>query len=153
MKKAAVTIITFVLVFLLSVTAFASQSLVDDSASLFSESEVAEITQQSADFSSETGLSLAVVTTDDTDGRTTEDFAEDYYDDLMNYRGWPEDGLMLIIDMDNREVFTSAVGNSWGYFSDSEISYITDCGFEEVSQDEYAGAISAMIDAASDSFS
>lgn len=152
MKKVILILFAVALAFLFASPAFAYENLVDDSASLFLQEEIDEINNQAEQYSSETGLSLAVVTTDDTQGRTTEDFAEDYYDDLADNQGWPEDGMILLIDMYNRIVFTTAVGDTWDVYSDSDISYITDCGYDEVSSGEYADAILAMINAALETY-
>ncbi|MBQ7121536.1 MAG: TPM domain-containing protein [Clostridia bacterium] len=152
MKKAVLIFIAFVLVLSSSVTAFSYESLVDDSANLFSASEYEDIADAANEFCEETGLALAVVTTDDTQGRTTESFAEDYYDDLADFQGWPENGMLLIIDMDNRIIYADAVGDTWDIYSDSDISYITDCGYDEVSYGAYGDAMLEMIDAAVESY-
>lgn len=152
MKKAVLIFSAFVLVLSSSVTAFSYESLVDDSANLFSASEYEDIADAANEFCEETGLALAVVTTDDTQGRTTESFAEDYYDDLADFQGWPENGMLLIIDMDNRVIYADAVGDTWDIYSDSDISYITDCGYDEVSYGEYGDAMLEMIDAAVESY-
>lgn len=148
MKKIISILFAVALIFSFASPAFAYENLVDDSANLFSQKEIDEISVQAELYSGETGLSLAVVTTDDTQGRTTEDFAEDYYDDLADYQGWSENGMILLIDMDNRIVFTTAVGDTWDVYSDSDISYITDCGYDEVSYGAYASAMLEMINAA-----
>ena len=152
MKKIISILFTAVFCVYFVLPAFAYENLVDDSANLFSQEEIDEINIQAEQYSSETGLSLAVVTTDDTQGRTTEDFAEDYYDDLADNHGWPEDGMILLIDMENRIIFTTAVGDTWDCYSDSDISYITDCGYDEVSSGEYADAILVMIDTALETY-
>lgn len=148
MKKIITFLLFVALAFSFVACSFAFESLVDDSANLFTTQEADEISKSADNFISETGVSLAVVTTDDTQGRTTEEFAEDYYDDLADYQGWPEEGMILLIDMDNRVVFTTAVGDTWDIYSDSDISYITDCGYNEVAAGEYGNAMLEMIDAA-----
>lgn len=152
MKKLVSILFAAALALSFASPAFAYENLVDDSANLFSREEIAEISTQAELYSGETGLSLAVVTTDDTQGRTTENFAEDYYDDLADYQGWSENGMILLIDMDNRIVFTTAVGDTWEFYSNSDISYITDCGYDEALSGQYGSAILAMIDAALETY-
>lgn len=153
MKKLISGLFAVVLAVLLVLPAFAYESLIDDSANLFSQAEIDIINAQAEQYSGETGLSLAVLTTDDTQGRTTEDYVEDYYDDLADNHGWSENGMVLIIDMDNRIILASAVGDTWDFYSDSEISYITDCGYNEVSNGAYADAVTEMIGAALETYS
>lgn len=152
MKKTALIVISFILMLSLPVTAFSYESIVDDSANLFSVSENEDIADAANEFCEETGLALAVVTTDNTHGRATETFAEEYYDDLADFQGWPENGMILLIDMDNRVVLADAVGDTWDIYSDSDISYITDCGYNEVSYGAYGNAMLEMIDAALESY-
>ncbi len=144
MKKIISVLVSAMLVLSLTLTAFAYRSIVDDSANLFDYYEAESITDKTSEFCSETGLSIAIVTTDYTAGKTTADFAEDYCDEL----GWLSQGLFLLIDMDNRVILADAVGNTYDDFSKSDISYISDCGYDEAANGNYADAILNMIDAA-----
>ena len=53
------------------------------------------------------GLDIAIVITDQTDGKSSMDFADDYYDSHGFGIGGDASGLLLLINMDIREVWIS----------------------------------------------
>lgn len=136
------------LVFTFSVQSFAYENLIADDADLFSSDE--EITIQSSieGFSAEKNYSLAVVTTDSTSGASSEEYADNYYDYLMSNDGWQENGLLFLIDMDNRNVWISTCGECILAYSDSEIDEIINSGYGSLTDGNYGDCILEMIQAA-----
>lgn len=147
MKK-LIPILCVFLMFVFSVQGFAYENVIDDSADLFSESEEIEILTAIEDFSDEKSFSLAVVTTDYTSGVSSEEFADDYYDYLIDNDGWQEDGVLFLIDMDNRNVWISTCGECILAYNDSEIDSIIDSGYDNLANAYYADCILNMTEAA-----
>ena len=87
----------------------ASPRLVDD-ADLLSESEETALTEKLDTASMELGFDLVVVTTFDTDGLSSRDYADDYFDYNGYGFGTNHDGALLLIDMQNRVVWLSTSG-------------------------------------------
>lgn len=151
MRKIALIISALFLLFsVFSVNVFAYDTLVEDGALLFSSDELSQIDDAADNFADETGYSLAVVTTDDAQGMSAADYADEYYNNLIFNSSWSYDGLLLLIDMDNREVYISTTGECIGVFDDSTVDYIIDCGYDDLVDGDYAYCMLDMIDAAKD---
>lgn len=146
MKK--IISIIFVLLILLSVfcvNAFASvNTIIDDSADLFSDSEESEISESVLQFSDETGYSAIVLTTDSAMGKTSQQYADDYFDNLIISEGWEEKGILFLIDMDNREVCISTMGDCISVYSDY-IDSIIDSGYDDLVNGNYSDCIIMMV--------
>lgn len=146
MRKISAFIIALIFAFAFSISAFAySDVLIDDSASLFSEGDKTAIDALAYDFASENKFLVAVVTTDNAMGKSAMEYADDYYDSLMFENGWSEDGMLFLIDMDNREIYVSCAGLCIDEYSDYELNSIVDSGYSYVADGEYADCIIAMI--------
>lgn len=149
MKK----IISVLFAFLLMMLTFApsvfayEQTLIDDAANLFDEIQEEEIASSLVDFTLETSYSAAVITTDNSEGKTSQSYADDYYDNLVISEGWSRNGILFLIDMDNREVCISTMGDCISFYADS-IDYIIDNGYDELVSGNYSDCIILMIDAA-----
>lgn len=146
MKKVLSVITAFILLScLLSLAGYADEEfIIDDAANLFDEMQEGEITSSLLTFSLETSYSAAVVTTENAQGKSSQEFADDYYDNL---EGWNQNGILLLIDMDNREVCISTMGECISLYTDS-IDYIIDSGYDELVSGNYSDCILLMIDAA-----
>ena len=151
MKKTLNFITAFlVMLSLFSVNSFAwTNTRVDDSADLFSDSEETAIADLLVEFSLNTSYSAIVLTTDNADGKTSQEYADDYFDNLILSEGWEEKGILFLIDMDNREVCISTMGECIDVYAGS-IDYIIDSGFDELVDGYYSDCIINMIDAASE---
>ncbi len=147
MKK-LILLITALFLLIFSVQGFAYENIVDDSADLFTDSEEIEIQTAIEEFAAEKYFSLAVVTTAYTSGVSSEEYADDYYDYLIDNEGWQEDGLLFLIDTDNRNIWISTCGNCILAYSDSEIDSIIDSGYENLASGFYADCILEMTEAA-----
>ncbi len=146
MKKVSALVFSLVFALVFSVIAFADYNvMIDDGAMLFTEEEEALIDGEAYSFATENNFSVAVVTTDNAMGKSAMEFADDYYDSLIFSSGWPEDGMVFLIDMDNREIYVSCAGLCIDEYTDYELNLIVDSGYLYVSDGDYAGCILAMI--------
>lgn len=145
--------LNFITAFLVMLSMFAVNSFawtntrVDDAADLFFDSEEVTIGDSLVEFSLETGYSAVVLTTDYADGKSSQEYADDYFDNLILSEGWEEKGILFLIDMDNREVCISTMGECIEVYAGS-IDYIIDSGFDELADGYYSDCIISMIDAA-----
>lgn len=149
MKKVLnIFILSFLIFGLLTVNSFAFVNTgIDDSADLFSESEEAMIAESVSEFSDETGYSAIVLTTDYAMGKSSQEYADDYFDNLIISEGWEEKGILFLIDMDNREVCISTMGECISVYSDY-IDLIIDSGYDELVNGDYSDCIVLMVSAA-----
>lgn len=88
-----------------------------DFADLFTDSEEQEIYEEVINFITETSLDLAIVTTNSNIKNSTMEYADDFYD----YNDFQIDGLVYVIDMQNREFYISTVGTAILYYDDYRI--------------------------------
>ncbi len=146
MKKLIATVFSIVFIFVFSVSAFASYNvMIDDGANLFTEDEIENINSAAYELASLKDFSVAVVTTEDSMGKTAMEYADDYYDNLIFNSGWSEDGICFLIDMDNREIYVSCAGFCIDEYSDYELNSIVDSGYSYVAAGEYKDCIVTMI--------
>lgn len=143
MKKIAIFLI---LVLCFSMSGFAYENAVFDDADLFSASEEEQIIDELLEFSDETDYSLAVVTTDDAQGKSSMVYADDYLGDLIDTNGWLESSMLILIDMDNREIYISTAGECVAWYDSSLVDDIIDSGYDDLADGFYASAVISMID-------
>ncbi len=150
MKKFTSAVLVLIISMLFSVSSFANffNVMIDDSASLFTEEEIEFIDASAYEFALENNFSVAVVTTDNAMGKSAMEYADDYYDSLIFGSGWSEDGMVFLIDMDNREIYVSCAGLCVDEYSDYELDSIIDRGYDCVVNEEYFKCIISMIDEA-----
>ena len=140
----------------LSVSAFSLQpayaaaedSKVVDDADLLSYDEEQEIQSMLDEFAGESGWTLFAVTTEDANGMTSEEYADDFVDQ----NAFEENGVCFLIDMDNREIYMSTTGSAIRILTDHRIDSIMDDSYEYAGDGEYAKCFETMIRETEDSF-
>ena len=126
------TLICFVLapalfLFTLASTAVEARAQrVYDQAGLFSNQEVLQLEEKIEGLVAELQLDIVLVTTNDAEGKTARAYADDFYDFNGFGLGSDYDGLLYLIDMDNREAYISTAGAAIDYFSDARIETMLD---------------------------
>ena len=119
-----------------------AESYVFDYAGLMSEDEIAALEMQITAMKEKTGWDIFAVTTDYAEGKSTVAYADDFYDERTTE---DSDGILVLIDMDNREIYISTCGKAIRYLTDARIERVLDDGFYYVSNGEYASCLSAML--------
>ncbi len=94
------------------------------------------------DLSTEWNMSFVVVTTTDAEGKSSQDFADDYYDE----HGYGEDGVLYLIDLDNRNVWISTAGTMIRYLTDERIDRIIDAGYDNLGDGDYGDGLLQMME-------
>lgn len=135
-KRNVITILVLSFIVLLvcsSISVGKNQSVFDE-AKLFTQSEVNKLEDQARDISSAYNMDIVIVTTEDNMGKSSRAFADDYFDYGGFGIGPDRDGILFLIDMDNREanISTSGIG----------IRYLTDKRIESVLDDVFDGGLS-----------
>jgi uncharacterized protein len=90
-------------------------------------------------------INVAIVTTEDAQGKDTQEYADDFYVDQGYYDNGAKGGTLYLIDLDNREIYMCNVGTMNRYITDSRLEDILDEGYTYVSEEEYYSCIQAMI--------
>ena len=128
-------------------------SRVIDYADLLTDEEEAALEKRLGDISDSRNFDIVVATTDDAEGKT----AMEYADDLFDYGGYGMgesgiDGILMLIDMDNRDIWISTKGRGIDTFSDSDIQSVIDTFYDYVKNGDYYNACDTFISTVSGRF-
>lgn len=118
-----------------------NNSQLTDQAGLLQETEAAGIKGKIEAMEEETGWDIMAVTTEDAEGFSSEFYAEKWFD---NYAG-SENGVLYLIDMDNREIVLKTFGEAIEYITDNRRDTILDNAYEQIAQEKYAQTIEEML--------
>ena len=123
---------------------FASQvGNVYDDAELLTDRERNALNNEITALTEETGWNIYAVTTDDAQGKSAMAYADDFFDEHSPEQ---EDGVVLLIDMDNREIWLSTCGIAIRYLTDARIDAILDDAYTDVSNGRYGDCLGTMLD-------
>lgn len=127
---------------LFPVMVWADGEMVVDQAGLFDQAQVQELENRIQELENAWDMDFVVVTTREADGKTSEEYADDYYD----YQGYQEDGALYLIDLANGSVWISTKGDMIRYLTDERIDAVIDAGYENLKAKNYADGILQMLD-------
>ena len=139
-------IFLIVLCLFISLPVVANKQLINDDAMLFSNSEKILLEEEANRISNSYNLDIVIATTNDTNGKTSRDYADDYYDYNGFGVGSDYDGILFLIDMENREPYISTTGIGIRYLTDNRIEHLIDGVFEDglIQGDYYRAAMSFL---------
>ncbi len=145
-----ITITDSMLSDILSTPAVKASEKVYDFADLYSDSEEEKLYSEIVKFIDDYNLDLAVVTIDSNTKSSTQAYAQDFYDYNDFGIGSSYDGVLFLIDMQNREYYMTTSGSGIVMYTDARINSCLDAAYNGiVSGDYYDGTIS-FIDTMSD---
>lgn len=146
-------LITFVMVYFLTMTAYAFSNSADadddrrvfDQAGLLKEDEIEAFEQEISEIRNKAKIDVVVVTADDTGSKTTTEYADDFYN--YNGFGFGEDysGVLFLIDMDNRQITISTAGIMRRYLTDSRIETMLDRAYPGIKSGQYGSSIKSFL--------
>ena len=149
MKK---KLLSFILAFLLCVSLIPAaladndKSIVYDQEGLFDEFDTEIISGKLAELNRIYGVDVAVVTASSLDGKTAEEYADDFYDENGIGQGENKDGILLLISESERVWAISTSGSCIGAFTDSDLDYIAENLLDYLSDEDWSGAAISFAD-------
>lgn len=146
-KRGIVFFLTFLLLLLAQQArgyAYESKN-VKDSLNYLSSDQVTEIQRLIEKTVAAYNLDVVVVITDDTQGKSSQNYADDYYDSLGYGVGTDRSGLLMLINMKEREVWISTTGRAIDIFTDSRIAQMVDSITGFLSGKNYYGASTEFV--------
>ena len=123
----------------------ASSQRVYDMAELLSPEEEEEFESAIESARKSLGFDIVVVTIEDARGRGAKDYADYNYEAAGFGHGDNHDGILFLIDMDNREMVLSTEGKAIRIFTDERIEQILDDVYEGASEGEFADSVKAFL--------
>ncbi|MDD4679279.1 MAG: TPM domain-containing protein [Clostridia bacterium] len=151
-RKVNQFIILFSLLFLFLMSSFtwtaakaASTDNVIDDLDFLTLEELNQIQSEIDQAVLEHNLDIVIVITDNTEAKSSMDFADDYYDYNGYGVGSDASGLLMLINMYDREIWISTTGEAIAIFSDDRIENILDIVTPYLSDVNYYQASMAFI--------
>ncbi|MGL5692793.1 MAG: TPM domain-containing protein [Peptostreptococcaceae bacterium] len=119
---------------------------IKDYLNYLSETEVQELQSSINKISNEYNLDTVIVITDNTDGKSSMQYADDFYDD--NNYGIDENksGILMLVNMSARDVWISTTGSAINIFTDTTIESMVNDITEYLSAKDYNGASSNFLE-------
>ena len=123
----------------------AENRYVYDDADLLSTEEEQQLQEYASAMKEIWEMNFMVVTTADAEGKSSQEFADDFYDSHFPSIE-EEDGVLYLIDMDNREIYMSTSGTAIRYLTDARVENVLDEAFAYVAAGDYYGTFQAFFD-------
>ncbi len=117
-----------------------------DEAGLFTEPEIRNYEAAIGELRESLDFDVVLVTTEDAEGRTGQEYADEFYDYGGFGEGSGHDGILFLIDMDNRELAFSTFGKAMRIFTDARIEEMLDHVYEGAEKDDFAASAEAFLE-------
>ncbi len=137
-KRRFLILCAFLVCLCLSVSAFAwsDTSLLLDDADLLTDSEEEALLAELEKISAEQDMDIVVVTADTLNGQTPKVFADDFYDQ----NGYTEDGILLLVNMEDSDWYISTSGYGITAITDAGLEYMKDQFVSDLTDGNYYDA-------------
>ena len=116
-----------------------------DMAGLFGTSRTEDFEEEIEECRRRYGLDVVVVTTEAAEGKSSRAYADDFYDEGGFGQGSGKDGILFLIDMDNRELYVSPCGKAIRIFTDDRIETVLDHAYEDASREDYEACVDSFL--------
>lgn len=117
-----------------------------DNADLLASVEETELLSLLDEISNRQQVDIAVVTTDTLDGKAIGEYADDYYD----VNGYRADGVLLLVDMSNRDWYISTSGFGITAVTDAGREYMSEKFLSDLGAGNYAAAFTSYAELCDD---
>ncbi|MEY8338699.1 TPM domain-containing protein [Lachnospiraceae bacterium 62-35] len=114
-----------------------NEQRVFDNAGLFSEQEAQSLSTLVNEVREKISQDLVIVTVDDTEGKTSLEYADGFYDNGGFGAGDDYSGIIFLIDMDNRELTISACGRMIEIITNARLESMLDQLYGDISEGQY----------------
>lgn len=122
-----------------------TQQRVFDEAKLFSEQDIQSFNEQIKILQEEYKTDAVIVTTQSTNGKTPEAFADDFYDSGKFGIGDTHDGMLFLIDMGNRKYQISTTGNTIASLDDNRIEKMKYRIEDDLGEGNYTAVVNTIL--------
>ncbi len=129
---------------LISGAVYAGQGVgvVQDDADLLETYQERELAQTAQTMAEENGFDFMVVTTDYARGKSSRDYAEQFYVDHESAGS----GIVYLLDLDNGELYVTPVDEMNRYITDDRYNEIMDSGIERAREKQYFESFQIMLE-------
>ena len=113
-----------------------------DIADLFSDQEQIELESKADSLMERYGMDVVILTIDSLDGKSPQDYADDFYDN----NGYGDDGLLFLLSMEERDWYISTCGDAIYAVTDYGAQQLGNVALPYLSDGEYYEAFDAYLD-------
>lgn len=146
LKKYILTFLTVLFFIALPTLASANDGKIIDSAGLFNDEETNNLEHHVQKLIATYQMDAVIMTTNYTEGKSTRDFAADYYDYNGYGIGKHKDGFIFLIDMENRDFRIVTTGKTKAFLEgDNRINNLLDNAEPYMKGGHYAEAALSVI--------
>lgn len=117
-----------------------------DHAALLSENEEFNLTNRIAKIINDWQLDAVILTVDSLDGKTVQEYADDYYDEHGYGCGEDYTGILFLLSMGTREWYMSTCGEARYIFTDYSLEILGDTVVPYLSEGRYYEAFDLWLD-------
>lgn len=147
MKKRLLSVVLLMAMFLIICGFDSNGRKVYDDADLLTQEEEEELQERAAALGEKLSLDVVIVTTNDAEGKTATEYADDFFDyNGFGYEKEMGSGILYLIDMDNRQSTISTSGTAIDRYSDREQDVWQDALLEYLKSGDYYGACQEFLD-------
>ncbi len=147
MKKLCSFMLCLLLMLSLTIPAMADKMpRVVDYAGLLTQSEVDQLEEKIDSLSDSCQLDVVIVTVDDLEGKTVQEYADDYYDENPYGYGDDRTGILFLLSMGTREWYMSTCGEARYIFTDYGLELLGDTVVPYLSEGKYYEAFGLWLD-------
>lgn len=150
LKQVAVCLIA-TLIFCIFCGFDSSQQKVYDNAGILTDSEEEDLQKKCVEYAQKSKTDIIILTAKNTTKKSSMQYTEDFF--MAHEFGYDKlhgDGVIMLIDMHNREIWISTSGNAIKYLSDKRIDNIVTSVTNKLSKDKYYDACSIFIEKTAD---
>lgn len=116
-----------------------------DFADLFTEEEEQKLYQEISQYIASYQLDLAIVTISQNNKSSPREYADDFYDYNNFGLNSTKDGLLFLIDMDNREIYMTTTGAAINMYNDYRINKSLEQVYQYMTNQNYYQGVSQYI--------
>lgn len=145
MRKGFPVVMAVILALSLFTVTYASERRVFDEAGLFDSYQITSLESSIANIKEQISMDIVIVTINDAEGKSSMEYADDFYDYGGFGTGSKRSGVLFLIDMDNREAYISTCGDMISYLDDQRIDYILDDAYMGLETGDYYSAADSFL--------
>ena len=127
-------------------TSGSGNPLVVDNAGLLSGSEREALERKAQSISNAHGCEVIILTVNDAGWKSAQEYAEDYYVDHDYGFGTDRNGIMLFLDMGERDYHLATRGSAISAFPDDTLTFLESRFLSDLSGGDYAEAFDTYLD-------
>ena len=146
MKRLLVFFSVCLIILMLSPAVLAASDAIVDEADLLTQEQEDDLAGLALSIRNTYNMDVVVVVVSSLDGKTSQEYADDYYD--YNGYGIGDDysGVLFLLAINDRDYAISTCGEAIDALSDDDIDYLLDCVFDDFRNGDYYLGLRTYLD-------